>query len=189
MGNMKRGHNFKKAKRNSYAKRLPRADREPRDSVRPINARYVHTNLVARNWERLASFYETVFGCEPVPPARQLSGKELAAGTGVPNARILGIHLRLPGFGEGGPTLEIFQYETASTATKRAVNRPGFGHLAFAVEDVDAAREAVLAAGGSPIGDVVNIKITGAGRLRFAYVRDPEGNAIELQAWQGVRGH
>ena len=29
-----------------------------------------------------------------------------------------------------------------------AVNRPGFGHIAFSVEDVAAARAEVLAAGG-----------------------------------------
>ncbi len=192
---MRDEYDFTKAKRNPYVKDLPQS---VGGRVTSIKARYTHTNLVARDWERLAAFYETVFGCKRVPPARELSGKELAAGTGVPNARIRGVHLRLPGFGESGPTLEIFQYEPAAAmpeprssreggagdeSTPPAVNRPGFGHLAFAVDDVDAARDAVLAAGGSSIGEVVDIEIAGAGRLRFAYVRDPEGNAIELQKW------
>ena len=30
-----------------------------------INARYVHTNLVARDWKKLAQFYETVLDCAP----------------------------------------------------------------------------------------------------------------------------
>ena len=38
------------------------------------------------------------------------------------------------------------------------VNRPGFGHLAFAVDDVHAAREAVLDAGGSAVGEVVTVQ-------------------------------
>ena len=38
-----------------------------------------------------------------------------------------------------------------------AVNRPGFGHIAFLVDDVLAAREAVLAAGGQPVGEVVTL--------------------------------
>src|SRR5678815_5648625 len=29
--------------------------------------RYVHTNLIARDWRALARFYEDVFGCVPVP--------------------------------------------------------------------------------------------------------------------------
>jgi predicted enzyme related to lactoylglutathione lyase len=31
--------------------------------------RYVHTNLIARDWRALAKFYTGVFGCEFVPPA------------------------------------------------------------------------------------------------------------------------
>ena len=69
-------------------------------------ARYVHTNLIARDWRRLARFYQDVFGCVPVPPERNLSGTEMEAGTGVPGARLQGMHLRLPGTGPDGPTLE-----------------------------------------------------------------------------------
>lgn len=58
-------------------------------------------------------------------------------------------------------------------------------HLAFAVEDVGAAVQAVLAAGGSMVGEDVTVDIPGAGRITFAYVADPEGNVIELQRWHG----
>ena len=34
-------------------------------------ARYVHTNLIARDWRRLAAFYESVLGCVPVHPERE----------------------------------------------------------------------------------------------------------------------
>jgi hypothetical protein len=64
-----------------------------------IEARYVHTNIVARDWRRLAYFYEAVFGCTPVPPARDLSGPELERATGIAGVRIRGVHLRLPGTG------------------------------------------------------------------------------------------
>ena len=37
------------------------------------------------------------------------------------------------------------------------MNRPGFGHIAFMVDDVDAALEEVLAAGGRAIGEVVTL--------------------------------
>ena len=94
-------------------------------------ARYVHTNLVAEDWRTLASFYERVFGCVPVLPERDFAGSALERGTGVAGARLRGVHLRLPGGGAEGPTLEVFQYEPALDAPKRAVNRPGFGHLAF----------------------------------------------------------
>jgi catechol 2,3-dioxygenase-like lactoylglutathione lyase family enzyme len=112
-----------------------------------------------------------------------LSGRWLEAATGVPGAQIRGIHLRLPGHGDGGPTLEVFQYDPQAGAQEPVANRSGFGHIAFAVGDVEQAREAVLAAGGRGIGDVVSQEIPGMGSITFAYVRDPEGNIIELQEW------
>ncbi len=72
--------------------------------------RYVHTNLIARDWRALASFYREVFGCVPVPPERDYAGAALEAGTGVPGAALQGVHLRLPGHGSAGPTLEIYTY-------------------------------------------------------------------------------
>ena len=148
-----------------------------------IHAKYVHTNLIARDWKRLSTFYERVFGCIPVPPARDLSGEWLDAATGIPRAQIQGMHLRLPGYGEEGPTLEIFQYNRQVEQPRPAVNRPGFAHIAFAVDDVAATRNAVLAAGGGTVGELVFVEIHGVGQITFAYVTDPEGNIIELQRW------
>ncbi len=148
-----------------------------------MDAKYVHTNLVAEDWRKLARFYEQVFGCTPVPPERKLAGRWLEDGTGVAGAQIRGIHLRLPGYGEAGPTLEIFQYSPQEERVETAVNRPGLGHLAFAVGDVEPARKAVIAAGGGTVGKVVTLDVAGAGRVTFAYMKDPEGNVIELQQW------
>ena len=142
---------------------------------------YAHTNLIARDWRRLAAFYEEVFGCEPVPPERDLYGPWLDAGTGVQGAHLQGMHLRLPG--GGGATLEIFQYESSPEASRFEANHLGFMHLAFRVEDVAEAVQAVLQAGGSRVGELVRREVLGAGQLTFAYVRDPEGNILELQRW------
>jgi len=90
-------------------------------------ARYVHTNLVARDWKALAAFYERVFGCQPVPPERNFSGPGLEAGTGLPGAALQGVHLRLPGNGAGGPTLEIFSYSVQEEGPPPQVNRRGLG--------------------------------------------------------------
>lgn len=141
---------------------------------------FTHTNLIGRDWRRLAAFYQEVFGCEPVPPERDLSGPWLEAGTGVTGAHLRGIHLRLPG---GAPTLEIFQYDVSPDAGLPQANHLGFMHLAFRVEDVEQATAAVLAAGGSRVGELVRRDVPGVGTLTFAYVRDPEGNILELQRW------
>ena len=80
--------------------------------------RYVHTNIVAEEWQSLAAFYESVLGCKPVPPERNLSGEWLTDLTDIPDVHIRGVHLALPGYSEGGPTLEIFSYEPAEPADR-----------------------------------------------------------------------
>lgn len=144
--------------------------------------RYGHTNLIAHDWRALARFYEELFGCTPVPPERDFRGPDLDRGTGLPNAHLTGAHLRLPGHGAEGPTLEIFHYDELAERPATAVNRPGFGHIAFVVDDVPAAREAVLAAGGKPVGEVVTLTNAAGYRLTWVYVTDPEGNVLELQS-------
>lgn len=148
-----------------------------------MKARYVHTNLIADDWRTLVQFYENTLGCIPVPPERDYTGPDLEAGTGIASASLTGMHLRLPGYGDGGPTLEIFQYGANLAAAPTAVNRPGFGHIAFAVEDVGAARDEVLAAGGKNIGKVVTLQTADGANVTWCYVTDPEGNVIEFQSW------
>lgn len=153
-----------------------------------MDAIYRHTNLVARDWRRLARFYEEVFGCVPVLPERELSGDWLARGTGVPDAGISGVHLRLPGTGPQGPTLEVFQYtENLPKSGPLAANREGFGHLGFEVDNVSQALELVVAHGGTAIGEVVRRAIPDVGLITFVYAADPEGNGLELQHWTRLR--
>jgi glyoxylase I family protein len=148
-----------------------------------LDAKYGHTNLIARDWRMLADFYQRVFGCVPVPPERDYSGAELEAGTGVPGATLRGVHLRLPGHGETGPTLEIYTYSVLAEGQPAAVNRPGFGHIAFAVPDVAKARDEVLSAGGRSVGEIVTLRTATGSQCTWCYVADPEGNAVELQSW------
>lgn len=145
-------------------------------------AAYGHTNLIAGDWRSLARFYETLFGCVPVPPERDFRGRDLDRGSGIEGAHLTGAHLRLPGHGDRGPTLEIFSYNILAERPATAVNRPGFGHIAFSVADVEAARSAVIAAGGSPVGEVVTMTNAAGQKLTWVYVTDPEGNVIELQS-------
>ena len=148
-----------------------------------MKAHYTHTNLVARDWRRLTAFYERLFGCTPVPPERDLSGEWLSRATGVREAALRGVHLRLPGYGADGPTLEIFQYSEVLDGARPAANRQGYGHIAFAVDDVVAAVETVVRSGGSLVGEVITRNVPGVGVLVFAYAADPEDNIIELQQW------
>ncbi len=146
--------------------------------------RYVHTNIIARDWRRLVGFYTDVFGCTPVGPQRDQGGAWLAAATGIAGAHLQGRHLLLPGYGDTGPTLEIYSYDEALDGPQPQANQIGYSHLAFHVDDVSAALDDVIAHGGQKLGEVVGTDVPGVGRLRITYARDPEGNIIELQHWQ-----
>ncbi len=146
-------------------------------------ARFGHTSVVASDWRRLANFYIGLFGCEIVPPERDYAGADLERGTGVPDAALRGVHLRLPGHGPDGPTLEIYEYRRAEPRLPSVANRLGFAHIAFAVADVAAAREAVLTAAGRALGEVVTLTTSDGRRVTWCYVTDPEDNIVELQSW------
>jgi glyoxylase I family protein len=146
--------------------------------------RYTHTNLIAKDWKRLAAFYEEVFGCTPAPPARDLSDESIERATGIAGAHLFGMHLRLPGYGDSGPTMELYQYDAMPAHPSIRTNTPGFAHIAFAVDDIAATARAILEHGGSAVGERVLLEIAGAGRVAMQYLADPEGNIVELQKWE-----
>ena len=145
--------------------------------------RYSHTNLIAKDVPLMIAFYRDVLGCRSIGQTRDLSGDWVDRLTGIPGAHIFGEHLALPGFASGGPTLEIFGYDQMIEGGLPVVNEPGFGHLAFQVDDVEVALSAVLGAGGGAVGGIATTVVPGVGTLRVVYARDPEGNILELQNW------
>ena len=148
-----------------------------------MNIKYAHTNLIARDWKKLSQFYIDVFHCTPKLPERNLYGEWFDKLTGIKNSHIKGIHLLLPGFKENGLTLEIFQYEENIENHHKEINTEGYGHIAFAVSDVDQCLENVKKHGGSTVGEIVNGDVAGVGKLHAVYAKDPEGNIIEIQKW------
>lgn len=145
--------------------------------------RFAHINIVALDWENLANFYIKTFGCKIKPPKRELSGAWLDQATGLEDVEIEGIHLILPGYGENGPTLEIFTYADVINNDLKEINRNGFAHIAFEVDDLEAIINRIIESGGAFLGKVVEKSISGAGTIKFAYLRDPEGNIVEIQKW------
>jgi predicted enzyme related to lactoylglutathione lyase len=112
-----------------------------------------------------------------------LSGSWLDSVNAVPKAHLRGVHLRLPGYEKEGPTLEIFGYDQLIEGELPKSNQCGFAHIAFAVDDVDKALQAVIAAGGGAVGEIAEAEVKGVGLLRVVYARDPEDNIVELQRW------
>ena len=55
--------------------------------------------------------------------------------------------------------------------------------VAADLHQVSTMAEAVLKAGGSAVGEMAVRDVPDVGRLHFQYMRDPEGNMIELLNW------
>jgi catechol 2,3-dioxygenase-like lactoylglutathione lyase family enzyme len=163
-------------------------DSAMRESPAAAGARFGHVNVIARDWRALVAFYESVFGCVPVPPERDYRGEIVERGTAVPRAAFRGVHLRLPGHGPDGPTLEIYTYHEHAASAPPVANRLGWGHVAFMVDDVAEASAAVLEAGGSQVGEIVTTQIADGRRVTWCYMADPEGNLVELQSWSSPSG-
>lgn len=145
--------------------------------------RYAHTNIVAKDSQRLIDFYKTVFGCKSIGETRDLRGDWLDKLTGISNTHIVGEHLVLPGYEAERPTLEIFSYDHMQTDNCPQLNQCGIAHLAFEVDHVEETLKKLLLAGGGQIGEVVEAEYEDGKKAIFVYATDIEGNILELQSW------
>src|SRR5439155_27274493 len=102
-----------------------------KNQTMPIRAKYVHTNLIARDWKRLVRFYCDVFGCERKGSERDLCAEWLDKVNAVRNAHVRGVHLRLPGYGEDGPTIECFSYVQVIEGDTPMSHMCGLVHIAY----------------------------------------------------------
>jgi len=144
---------------------------------------YAHTNILAKDWKKLSQFYIDVFNCRPVAPDRDLKGDWIDNMTNILGVEIKGVHLALPGYSDK-PTLEIFSYNySLEKSTPVQINELGYTHIAFKVNNVKEYVEKVLAHGGSFYGKITETDIDKVGHLTAVYMRDPEGNILEIQSW------
>lgn len=140
--------------------------------------KFKHVSIAARDADRLATFYITVFGCRDCRPRRTLSGERVWRGNGLFHVDIYSIWLSLPGL--DGPFLELLQYADWVDRGPAAVNEAGCGHIAFEVEDIDVTYAEIIGGGGSALGQITDFGTAGA-PYRIVYMRDPEGNIIEIE--------
>jgi catechol 2,3-dioxygenase-like lactoylglutathione lyase family enzyme len=80
---------------------------------------------------------------------------------------------------DGNGRLELVKFHSPPTqdGNRHApANTPGIRHIAFAVEDIDAAVAGLRARGAELVGEVVRYEDS----YRLCYVRGPEGIIVEL---------
>lgn len=144
--------------------------------------RFSHFCIVARDGDRLAGFYKQVFGCEEIRPGKLISGENVSRGIGVSDAKIYSIWLSLPEM--AGPFLEIHEYAGTGNRETLCAKGPDYRHMSFIVEDIHSTSAEIVAAGGTKLGEITNLGTTDRPFLAV-YMRDLEGNVIELEEMQG----
>jgi len=134
-----------------------------------------HTSFTVSDLDRSIAFFSEVLGFEMVNRALR-DPKLISSITGVPGADIEVAYIQGPGH-----RLELIQYHGPSERSQ-VDSRPcdsGFAHVAYDVDDVDAAVAASAPYQVLPIGEVTVIdKGPNAGR-KVVYLRDPDGVTIE----------
>lgn len=144
--------------------------------------RLSHISLTARDADALSKFYREVFGLVDRRPPTRLAGDHVSRGNGLANSDIYAIWLNSPD--DQGPFLEIMEFNEATERSEPLVNEPGFSHLAFEVPDLQASIDSVLRSGGTLQGEVADFGTDERPHL-ILYVRDPEGNILELEQSPG----
>lgn len=130
-----------------------------------------HVGLTVSDIERSIGFYRDTVGMQPAGRTR-IAGEWFDTLTHNRGAEIDVAMLRLGDF-----TLQLVQYLAAGgERLPLGHNQIGNPHLCIDVEDVDAKRRAVVAAGveATPIVDIM-----GSGTRSF-YVADPDGVPVEF---------
>jgi catechol 2,3-dioxygenase-like lactoylglutathione lyase family enzyme len=136
-----------------------------------------HVSVTCADLDRSLAFYNGVLGI-PVRDRGELAGPEIDAALGHDGVDAAFADLEL---GEGR-TLELLQYRTPHGAPLHVeVHRPGAGHLALRVDDLDAFADRLTEAGFAP-GTAVTLDEPRSfwHGARILYVQDPDGAVVEL---------
>lgn len=139
-----------------------------------------HIGITVGNLDEAIEFYTTVFGLELLVGAETASTSTPGADR---RAEVFGARwgeMRLAHLADGNGTgVELFEFiEPAMVYPEEHFDyrRVGFSHLAFTVDDLEAAMAALTSAGG---GVRTGIHTVRPG-CRICYCKDPWGNPVEL---------
>lgn len=129
-----------------------------------------HFGVTVRDLDRAVEFYTETFDLD-VLDRFSVSGEAFAEGVGVPGATGSFAHL------DGGDVrVELVEYDPAGVDCRAdTVAQPGAKHLALSVADLDA----FYADLADDVEAVSEPRTTESG-TRILFVRDPEGNLVEV---------
>jgi catechol 2,3-dioxygenase-like lactoylglutathione lyase family enzyme len=129
-----------------------------------------HFGVTVTDLDRAVEFYRDAFDFDP-PERFTVGGEPFADGVGVDGATGRFAHFVLD-----GARIELVEYDPeGADATGEDVNQPGAKHLGLAVDDLDA-----FYADLDPSVTTLSEPRTTESGTRICFVRDPEGNLIEV---------
>lgn len=134
-----------------------------------------HTGLVVPDLDAAVAFYVAAFGMTVVSRESDTDVSSSAIGLPGENVRLRGAILQA-----GTAQLELHQYLTPVGTGARRVCDTGFGHIAFAVLDIDEAYRFLIDQGVTFNTEPQLIATGGLAGRRWVYGQDPWGNVIEL---------
>ena len=135
-----------------------------------------HPSFTVSDLDRSLAFFRDALGFE-VTSKGPRNPSLIQAITGVEGAEVLIAYVRGPGH-----SIELIEYiepETRSSVRPRPCDT-GFSHIAYDVDNIDAAIQAARDHSVEPIGPVVAIDQGPNRGSRVAYLRDPDGITIEF---------
>lgn len=141
--------------------------------------RFRHIAIIVRDMDVMKDFYKTVFGCIEKRDF-EISSKEFQKGVGLKNASARSVHLTIP---NSAVEIELFQFfEPHNSKWDNAeINDFGIRHFALVIENMNDAILELKARGVAIHSEPVRFdrprEIQG---FCFVYIKDPEGNIIEL---------
>lgn len=145
-----------------------------------------HVNLVVKDLQRMVAFYQDLLGLRLTKRA-SISGQWIEALTGFEKVEADVAYLE-PSTGAG---MELIQYRTPVGSRLKGMGAPntkGIRHVAFRVTDLDIVVASLKEANVDLLSDVQQVSAAQVDyadeRKRIVYCRDPEGNLLELCAFQ-----
>ncbi len=136
-----------------------------------------HVSVTCADLERSIAFYRDVLGL-PLLGRGEAAERELSTLTGLEGVRLRWAELDLG----RGQVLELVEYlHPRGRVLEPRVHDPGAGHLALAVEDIEAAHARLVAAGARVRSEPVRLTEEGDWNgVRVLYASDPDGATVEL---------
>ena len=135
-----------------------------------------HTSFTVSNLDRSIAFFRDALGFEVTSKAPR-DPRAIEQITGVPGADVLIAYVRGPGH-----SLELIEY-TGPADRGQVEARPcdtGFAHVAYDVDDVEAAVAAAAEHGFRPRGEVYTIDQGPNTGARVVYLVDEDGVTVEF---------